>query len=159
MHEIRFVLRARGEDGGTEIVPLIDGESLVELVNSFEEAAGMQPAGDAYGGRVVGSFRFGPMDLHFLGLGGGRKTAVLGCNCGEWGCWPLLTRIDAGDAVVVWDRFEQPHRPARDYSGFPALRFGRRQYDAALAGLVYEIAALEGSGGLGRGRARVRAWK
>jgi len=136
------VLRPREADGLPEIIPLIGGESLVTLVDAYELGAGMEPAGDAYGGLVPGSFRFGPFDQHFLSGGKGPKGAVLGCGCGEWGCWPLLARITVGERVVVWDQFEQPYRRERDYSGFRALRFGRRQYGAALQSLCFEVAAL-----------------
>ncbi|TXS32009.1 hypothetical protein EAO70_00830 [Streptomyces sp. adm13(2018)] len=40
--------------------------------------------------------RFGPMQDHFLGRSTnamGPKTPVLGCECGEWGCRPLMARI------------------------------------------------------------------
>lgn len=144
--DIRFVLLPRADDGRPEIVPLVGGESLVEMVDAFEVAAGMDPAGGAYGGLVPGSYRFGPFDQHFLGVGAESKTAVLGCDCGEWGCWPLLARISVGDDAVVWDQFEQPFRPKRDYSSFRALRFERRQYGAALESLAFEVAALAGPG-------------
>ncbi len=38
------------------------------------------------------------------------KLAVLGCVCGEPGCWPLQARITVREDVVVWGEFEQPHR-------------------------------------------------
>ncbi|MFI8952238.1 hypothetical protein ACIGO6_37880 [Streptomyces sp. NPDC053750] len=39
---------------------------LAELIDEFEFAAGMQPAGDAYGGLIPEFFRFGPMQDHFF---------------------------------------------------------------------------------------------
>ncbi|MDI6105679.1 hypothetical protein QLQ12_44575 [Actinoplanes sp. NEAU-A12] len=145
--EIRFDCRPRGEDGVLVIVPHIDGASLTELIDRFEIAAGMQPAGDAYGGLIPEFFRFGSMEDHFHGRSTGAigpKTPVLGCECGEWGCWPLMTRISVTDDHVTWDAFEQPHRKTRDYSGFGPLRFDRRRYDEALAVLVTAISSNAG---------------
>ena len=44
------------------------------------------------------------------------KLAVLGCVCGEPGCWPLLVRITVEENVVIWDGFEQPFRSKGPYS-------------------------------------------
>ncbi|NMO56075.1 hypothetical protein HH310_33465 [Actinoplanes sp. TBRC 11911] len=140
-NEIRFDCQQR-DDGVLVIVPHIDGVPLTELIDRFEIAAGMQPAGDAYGGLIPAFFRFGPMDDHFHGHSTdamGLKTAVLGCECGEWGCWPLMTSITVTDDQVTWNAFEQPHRQARDYPGFGPFQFGRRQYDEALAVLITAI--------------------
>ncbi len=65
----------------------------------------------------------------------GPKTPVLGCECGEWGCWPLLARITATTDLVTWDAFEQPHRKTRDYVAFGPFQFDRHQYDDALRAL------------------------
>ncbi|MGI5289764.1 hypothetical protein ACQEVF_41385 [Nonomuraea polychroma] len=113
-NEIRFDCQQRGDGGVLVIVPRIDGAPLTELIDRFEITAGMQPAGDAYGGLIPQFFRFGPMLDHFLGWSTnamGPKTPVLGCECGEWGCWPLMARITATVDLVIWDSFEQPHPP------------------------------------------------
>jgi hypothetical protein len=114
------------------------------LIDRFEIVAGMQPAGDAYDGLIPAFFRFGPMDDHFHGRSTsamGPKTPVLGCECGEWACWPLMTGITVTDDQVTWDAFEQPYRKARDYSGFGPFRFARRQYDEALAVLMTAVSS------------------
>ncbi|GAA3090316.1 hypothetical protein GCM10017562_71470 [Streptomyces roseofulvus] len=142
-HEIRFDCRQRGEGGPLVIVPRIDGAPLTELIDVFEIAAGMRPAGDAYGGLIPEFFRFGPLRDHFLGRSTGTrgpKTPVLGCECGEWGCWPLMARITATTDLVIWDRFEQPHRTARDYAAFGPFRFARHAYDHALGDLCAAVA-------------------
>ncbi|WBB59945.1 hypothetical protein O7599_31085 [Streptomyces sp. WMMC500] len=48
-NEIRFDCLHRGEGGPLVIVPRIDGAPLTELIDGFEIAAGMQPAGAVYG--------------------------------------------------------------------------------------------------------------
>ncbi|MFD0312459.1 hypothetical protein [Streptomyces sp. NPDC127119] len=137
-NEIRFDCQHRGDRGLLVVVPHIDGTPLTELIDEYEIAAGMQPAGDAYGGLIPEFFRFGPMQDHFLGLSTsamGSKTPVLGCECGEWGCWPLMARITATADLVTWDAFEQPHRKTRDYVAFGPFQFDRHQYDDALQAL------------------------
>jgi hypothetical protein len=141
--EVRFLLRMRPDRNVHEVVPVVDGELLTGLVDEFEMAEGMQPAGGAYSGLIPAFFRFGPLDEHFHGRSTnamGPKTALLGCACGEWGCWPLMARIVVTKGWVTWDAFEQPHRPGRDYGSLGPYRFPRRQYDAALMGLRYEVA-------------------
>ncbi|MER5760276.1 hypothetical protein [Streptomyces sp. NPDC002082] len=134
-NEIRFDCHPRGDGGPLVVVPHIDGVALTELIDGFEMAAGMEPAGDAYGGLIPEFFRFGPMQDHFLGRSTdamGPKTPVLGCECGEWGCWPLMARITATTDLVTWDVFEQPHRTTRDYGSFGPFHFDRHPYDDAL---------------------------
>jgi hypothetical protein len=122
----------------------LTGIALTELIDRFEADAGMQPAGDAYGGLILQYFRFGRMDDHFHGRSAdamGPKTPVLGCECGEWGCWPLMARITVTGDLVVWDSFEQPHRMTRNYTAFGPFQFDRRQYDDALRALTEAISS------------------
>lgn len=127
--------------GVLEVVPTVDGVSLTDLVHRFERDAAIETRESSYGGLIPSYFRFGPMDQHYLaGETAFRtdrgKVPLLGCDCGEWGCWPLKARIEATPTDVRWDEFEQPHRPQRDYSTFGPFVFSREQYDRALAGLV-----------------------
>ncbi|MEV4925011.1 hypothetical protein [Streptomyces roseoverticillatus] len=73
-NEIWFGCQQRGDGGVLVILPRIDGVPLTELIDNFEIAAGMQPAGDAYGGLIPQFFRFGPIQDHFLG----RSTNAMG---------------------------------------------------------------------------------
>ncbi|MET9296455.1 hypothetical protein [Streptomyces sp. NPDC003077] len=142
-NEIRFDCQRRdGYDNAHEVIPCVDGKALTDLIDKFETEAGMQPAGDAYGGLIPEFFRFGPMTDHFHGRSTkamGPKTPVLGCECGEWGCWPLTARITVTEDLVIWDSFEQPHRPQRDYMAFGPFQFDRNQYDDALQALSAEM--------------------
>ncbi|MFD5326900.1 hypothetical protein [Streptomyces sp. NPDC127092] len=143
---IRFDCRPRGDGGPLVVVPYIDGVPLTALIDTFEIAAEMQPAGDVYGGLIPEFFRFGPMKEHFFGRSTnamGPKTPVLGCECGEWGCWPLMADITTTADFVVWDAFEQPHRQTREYTAFGPFQFDRGQYDAALLALTAAIASGE----------------
>ncbi|WP_406630767.1 hypothetical protein [Amycolatopsis sp. WGS_07] len=127
MATLRFEFRPPGE---LAAVPFVDDVALTELIDRFELAAGMSPAGDAYGGLSLRAFEGTPTE-HFHGQADG-ATPLLGCSCGDWGCWPLLARITVTGDEVVWDAFAQPHRPKRDYRGFGPFRFARAQYDAAV---------------------------
>jgi hypothetical protein len=136
-NEIRFDCQHHGDGGALVIVPRIDGASLTELIDRFEIAAGMQPAGDAYGGLIPDNFRSSILH-HFLGRSTnamGPKTPVLGCDCGVWDCWPLMARITATADFVTWDSFEQPHRTTRDCTAFGPFHFDRPRYDDALLAL------------------------
>ncbi|MEV0770282.1 hypothetical protein [Nocardia salmonicida] len=143
--EIGFEYRP-GPPGRTDvhrIMPHIDTIPLTDLIDTFEICAGMEPAGDAYGGLVPLFFRFASATDHFHGSSSlrGEKTPVLACSCGELGCWPLLTRISLTGDLVVWDCFEQPYRTTRDYTAFGPFLFDRDQYDNAVQGLDAAVTA------------------
>jgi len=143
---IAFTVRGLPDRRVHDIVPTIDGQPLLDLIDRFELDSGMRPAGDAYGGLIPAFYRYGPLDEHFLGKkdrGLGPKTAVLACECGEVGCWPLMAQITPTGNLVVWSDFEQPHRPTRDYTRFGPFLFDRDQYDSVLAVLSIEVAATE----------------
>ncbi|MFJ1756135.1 hypothetical protein [Kitasatospora sp. NPDC088134] len=79
---------------------------------------------------------------HFLGEAAGPgpgdgSTAVLGCDCGLWQCWPLLTRITAAPGAVVWAGFRQPHRPAWGELALGPFAFPRPAYERALGSPVH----------------------
>lgn len=66
------------------------------------------------------------------------KVALLGCTCGETGCWPLLARITHDASSVTWSDFEQPHRGEESaaghwsYAGLGPFIFEREQYEREL---------------------------
>jgi hypothetical protein len=131
---VEFVLdRPAGDE--RRVTPAVDGTSLVDVVRVYETARGFDVPG-GYGGLVIDRFRFGDLATYFAGRSGvwpgDGRVALLGCSCGEVGCWPLFARVRELDDYVVWDGFEQPHRPDRDYSGFEPFLFDRRQYRDAL---------------------------
>ena len=123
------------------ITPVLDGVSLIDLISRFEREHGMEPPG-GYGGLVPVLFRYGPLDRYFLGQSdsdyfiAGSNYYLLGCQCGEVGCWPLSARISTTDREVMWDHFTQEHRPSRDYSGFGPFRFDLVEYKRAIAELA-----------------------
>lgn len=142
MSSIRFDVAPRSDlSDALAVVPVIDDEPLTDRIHRFENEAGMETRPTSYGGLVPENYRFGSLTAHFLGETEltRDRAPVLGCDCGEWGCWPLLCRIDATDDIVVWSQFGQPFRPARDYSPFGPFTFDRDAYDVALARLERSV--------------------
>ena len=128
-----------------EIVPVVNGRSLIDLVADFEKARRWELAGD-YSGLVPASFSFGDLTQYYLGRAarqwpGPGRAWLLGCDCGEVGCWPLDARIDVTDDLVLWQDFHQPHRAARDYRSFGPFVFDRSEYDRAVADAVAALGA------------------
>lgn len=139
MNVLEFLIRPRSDlDDVIEVVPAIDGEELTDLIHRFERAAEMETRDVSYGGLIPSYFRFGRLRHHYLAEGDAfvndrGKVPLLGCECGEWGCWPLLAAVRRTDETITGEAFEQPHRPKRDYSAFGPFVFDRSQYEAALA--------------------------
>ena len=127
------------------IVPILDGTPLTEMILSFEREKHFEPAG-SYGGLIPQWFKCGSLNRYFLGdfdqdsyfwrLG---YVYLLGCECGDVGCWPLAACIKPGLESVIWDSFRQPHRPERDYSQFGPIDFEADQHLQAVAGLDMEF--------------------
>lgn len=74
---------------------------------------------------------------HFLGAPALSATAdgdtvLLGCGCGDWGCWPLSAEVHVAAETVVWREFRNGHRPAWDLSRLGPFEFDRDQYESAL---------------------------
>ena len=123
------------------IVPLVNEVQLTLMVEEFEREHNYEPAG-GYAGLVPSAFNFGPLDHYFMAET--RSEAydkvshyLLGCNCGEVGCWPLMARITKGAQQILWNGFKQPFRPDRDYSSFGPFTFSVDQYRRT----VIELAA------------------
>ncbi|MFC9848412.1 hypothetical protein ACFWFF_08395 [Streptomyces sp. NPDC060223] len=77
---------------------------------------------------------------HFLGAPaaefvgfGAETTPVLGCFCGLWGCWCLLTVITSAPDIVTWFPFRQPDREQWGELPMGPYVFARPAYEAALA--------------------------
>jgi hypothetical protein len=127
-------------NGGTALLmPCIDSVELADLVAAFERQSGYNDPAGGYGGIVPSHYELGPLAAYFLGemgaIEGGQPGEIyaLFCQCGEAGCWPLVTHVRADNQLVVWHDFSQPYRPQRDYSGFGPFTFERSEYERAVA--------------------------
>ena len=128
-------------EGTFSVTPMVNASLLSQLASVFEVEHHFEPAG-GYGGLIPSWFNYG--DLHSYFLGGSQPESyfgkmgsiyILGCECGEVGCWPLVCRVHKSTDEVIWDSFQQPHRPERDYSKFGPFLFERQQYHDALSAL------------------------
>jgi hypothetical protein len=124
-------------DPARELVPFVDDVSLVDLVAGYEHAAGFDVAG-AYAGLALDHFNFGDPAAYLVGQpdsaywSGKGAIALLGCDCGEVGCWPLEAQVLIEHDLVTWRSFAQPFRPQRDYGDFGPFTFRRSQYEGAV---------------------------
>jgi hypothetical protein len=158
MDEIAFIVERQGCCGKRSAVEIeINGRRLGELVREveaeFASGEGSPGMAGAYSG--LDSADVLPPSRHFLGEphadyrdpGG---VQVMGCDCGEAGCWPLVCRVEIDDERVVWADFSQPYRSSRGgpsvwrYDGFGPFVFGRKQYDAALGAAASQAEDPEG---------------
>jgi len=136
---ISFLTDSSDREG--KIIPAIDGVPLTELISTFEHEQGFHPA-NGYGALIPENYAYGPLDRYFMGevdgdshwssLGG---VWLLGCDCGEVGCWPLQCSVRSDGQIVTWDNFKQPHRPGRNYSQFGPFIFAQHQYKTAVSDL------------------------
>jgi hypothetical protein len=125
--------------GVVSVVPTIDGARLTDIVHSYERTRGYVPT-DAYGGLIPSWFNFGPLEQHHEGRGFcAPQAVVLGCECGGWGCWPLLVSVTTEAGSVTWSEFSQPHRPSANYQAMGAYRFERPQFGSAVQDLIQRL--------------------
>ena len=152
MDEIRFLKRPYMDgdrSGGLRI--LVNGRDLADLAREvelpFARGENAESIAGAYSG-LPPDRNICPPSKHFLGQPSaviyryGNKVQVLGCECGEPGCWPLICRIEIRQKTVCWTDFEQPHRsgrsprPAWSYDTLGPFEFDRAQYEMAVAQLT-----------------------
>jgi len=147
MDVIQFA-RVKGENGALsgEVHILINGRDLVQLIGEHERPFAVAEGSPSLAGAYVGlsAVHTAPPSGHFLGAPSwdiyryGDKIQVLGCDCGEPGCWPLVCRIEVTAESVTWWDFEQPHRSGSKgdrrwrYDGLSPFVFDRKAYEAAL---------------------------
>ena len=119
----------------------INGISLLDMIQKIElpfASKDEQP-------ELAGHYEYLPRDavvppsMHLFGEPeeiywvDDEKVAVLFCECGDPGCWPLIVRIKVEDNQVIWSDFEQPHRPDWDYTELGPFTFNRAQYEEQLS--------------------------
>jgi len=116
----------------------VDGQSLQEWARAVE----LRFASAEANPRLAGSYEgLGPGQVnrdreHYLGSPVASwfedgDTVLLGCVCGEWGCWPLTTMVTVTDTEVIWQGFRNGHRPW-DLGALGPFRFKRTQYESSL---------------------------
>jgi hypothetical protein len=152
MDRIRFELQLADPARPTgEIMIAVNGTDFAQLVGAHERAYAEAEVAPNIAGQYRGLSpdRVVPPSRHFLGEPSweiyryGERIQILGCKCGEPGCWPLACQIRTTDDRVTWFDFEQPQRSGRElayrpwsYDGFGPFEFERRQYEESLSTLA-----------------------
>lgn len=123
-------------DGGIgAVTPCIDGEPLTQMITAFEQSHGHTDPAGGYGALRSSDFSPGLLLLEAPAPAETRAPEdayLLGCNCGETGCWPLLVSVTRVEAGYKWSAFRQPHRPQRNYAAFGPFVFEAEQYEDAI---------------------------
>jgi hypothetical protein len=148
LNVLTFQLSSQNGENNDPVVvsPIVDGRPFYDMVEDFETRSGLNDPAGGYGGLIPSRYHFGPLDLHFLGQSSHRvdqRTIVLGCDCGEVGCWPLECKIDVENDAVTWHSFRQPYRTERDYSQFGPFVFDLGQYKNEVDDMLQAIVGLE----------------
>jgi hypothetical protein len=118
---------------------LVNGRDLRAVVGELERtsAAAEGNAGPAGAYHYLSRYHFpaglfegcpDDPDLRYEG-----RVALMGCDCGEVGCWPFLASITHETGGVRWSGFRQPFRPGWDYDALGSLRFDGADYNAEVA--------------------------
>ncbi len=143
MDEIRFEIGERDDpvDGMVEtVVIFVNDRDLAGITREVELPFAARDRKPELAGNYVGlppeavflpSQRLlGEPERYYDDCGG--KIAVLGCGCGDVGCWPLLVGITPRGDTVLWEDFEQPHRGHWRHDGLGPFVFDRARYTSAL---------------------------
>ena len=151
MNVVEFLLDPEGHEGSGEIRVLVDGVGLDGFVRTIEEPfweAEMREKeieGD-HASDYRGLAPYGLGAKHFMGgpgtdraCGPSDRTVLLGCECGEEVCWPLMAKVTVTDDRVAWSDFVQPHREGWEYGGL-SFEFDRTQYEDAVTELAGALA-------------------
>ncbi|OAA28227.1 hypothetical protein UG55_1006200 [Frankia sp. EI5c] len=140
MDSVEFRLETEPLPSGKALAvcPYVNGVDLRELVRAvelpFAEADRQPDLAGSYAGLHDPGVRW--PSRHFLGepavtwFGDG-DTALLGCVCGDAGCWPLTARVDITVNTVIWRHFRTGHR-SWDLGGLGPFHFDALDYRTAL---------------------------
>lgn len=140
VNKLRLAVESRSSPASLERVLeiYIDEDKLSSLAGvverPFAEAEGSPHIAGSYAGLPVGWIGLGR--AHFLGSPelswfDDGDTVLLGCECGEWGCWPLTATVMVTPVTVTWSNFRTGHRDW-DLSGLGPFTFDRAEYESAL---------------------------
>lgn len=118
-------LRLELRDG--DVCVFVNDHELIDLLRKFEIQ---------YDASLAGQYDYvRPSDFledAYVSESGDDRLLV-GCNCGEVGCWPIVAQVERSEDVVTWYEFQQPHRKKWDYSNFGPFSFSATQYDYELS--------------------------
>jgi hypothetical protein len=120
------------------IVPHLNGVPLPDLIRKVEMPSarreGNPDLAGKYAGLVDDAVRW--PSRHYLGTPtlswfDDGDTVLLGCDCGDWGCWPFTAIITLTKNTVTWSGYRTGHRDW-DYRELRDITFDRGQYEQAV---------------------------
>jgi hypothetical protein len=140
MDRLRLDVRTESEGGPAETLVyfFINEQPLQELATVAElpyaMAEGKRELAGSYGPMTRENFRdhtglLGQPECSWFNDG---DTVLMGCTCGEWGCWPLTVQIEIGPEAVTWHRLRTGHR-TWDLNTLGPFVFDRAEYEAAVS--------------------------
>jgi hypothetical protein len=136
--EFRTVVREFGTGIAAGIVPYLSGVPLPDLVRKVELPAarreGNPDLAGQYAGLVGDTVRWPArhyLDRPVRSAYGDGDTVLLGCPCGDWGCWPFSARITLDEDTVTWSGYRTGHRDW-DYGELRDFTFDRARYEEAV---------------------------
>lgn len=122
-----------------EIRIRVNGQPLESIAREVELPHARKEGSPDIAGSYAGLSleQIGSQIAHFLGRPRASwfedgDTVLMGCDCGEWGCWPLSAKVAVSDSDVIWSRFRTGHRDW-DLSAIGPFRFGPQEYEQALS--------------------------
>jgi len=136
--EFRAIAQELPDGVFSRLVPHVNGVPLPDLVREAELPSARREGKPDLAGSYAGL----PLDevswpsRHFLGepvlswFGDG-DTVLLGCACGEWGCWPFTAIVTVAEDTITWSGYRTGHRDW-DYRELRDITFDRVQYEEAL---------------------------
>jgi hypothetical protein len=137
--ELRLESGRVGAHEFQNVLILINGHPLKDLARAVEahyaQAEGNPTLAGSYA--PLATYQFDHDRNHFLGTPVATwfedgDTVLMGCECGEWGCWPLTAIIHVGPETVRWSGFRTGHRDW-DLSDLGPFEFDRHDYETATA--------------------------
>lgn len=120
------------------LVPHLDGVPLLDLARKAEVPFARGEGKPDLAGSYVGlpkdevcwpSRHY--LDDPVLSWFGDGDAVLLGCGCGEWGCWPFTAIVRVAGDTVTWSGYRTGHRDW-DYRELREFSFDRVQYEEAL---------------------------
>ncbi|WP_298895046.1 hypothetical protein [uncultured Psychroserpens sp.] len=135
MNKLQIKVLVTKKDGLNKSVAkiIIDGTDLIELLVEFEKPLAKKEGSPDIAGQYEG---LSPSTLYKNLLNApdnsnsqDNKSDILDCECGVWGCWSFMTRIETINNKIIWTDFEQLHRGKKSYNHWDYSKFGPFEFN------------------------------
>lgn len=116
------------------IAPFLSGVPLADLLREVELPAARRRGDLSLAGWYAGLTGTGirwPSRYYLGEPATGSGTVLLGCTCGEAGCWPFSAVVRVEDDTVTWSDYHHGFLDA-DHRELRPFTFDRRQYEDAV---------------------------